>query len=507
MLINFKNKNLLIILLLVLVIASCFCFSSIKKEGFSNNETDFSKYFNDGTSDLKDYIESKSKSIEFFSDIKNRADFDNYKLAVLIVNSTYFKNLSSLDKLESSGNDAAPATLEYALYKLLFSPSNLYKIDKINQDIGLTNYKFNQNIEIDLHDGDSSVNYPRFVLLVFIKDNKLYDTNLEDNKVLENLSLNINGKNIVKNGLITETTNTETSTTDISNTETSNGTQVEENDIEKQYLITVSNHTHSHLGNIDSNNGAGNNGAGNNSENNLDSQNKFAISSMKENIYDTMDEMIKGFSDLSNNDIESIIINNKKYDRFNMNKISNEKVFNNNNNNNNNNENDNNSDKLHYEDHRNIDNNIDLKKFLLNKNIKNNHKQPTNNSFESIMNEPTNPIVNPINSMNPIEYSQTLFKPCITPSMCKNSMLNGNIQKVNTDDTNNTDETNNTDNTNNANNSLLPNDKSITNNEKMQQLQFKNSNINFKNFPNLISSTDKIGLPRPVLTDFSRFGI
>ena len=45
-------------------------------------------------------------------------------------------------------------------------------------------------------------------------------------------------------------------------------------------------------------------------------------------------------------------------------------------------------------------------------------------SFESAMNNPSNPLVNPVNSMNPVEYSQTLFGPWTTPMMTKTACLN-----------------------------------------------------------------------------------
>ena len=45
-------------------------------------------------------------------------------------------------------------------------------------------------------------------------------------------------------------------------------------------------------------------------------------------------------------------------------------------------------------------------------------------SFESAMNNPSNPLVNPVNSMNPVEYSQTLFGPWTTPMMSKTACLN-----------------------------------------------------------------------------------
>ena len=49
---------------------------------------------------------------------------------------------------------------------------------------------------------------------------------------------------------------------------------------------------------------------------------------------------------------------------------------------------------------------------------------PIYNNFETAMNLPSNPIVNPMNSMNPLEYAETLFGPNTTSLMVKNSYLN-----------------------------------------------------------------------------------
>ena len=56
-----------------------------------------------------------------------------------------------------------------------------------------------------------------------------------------------------------------------------------------------------------------------------------------------------------------------------------------------------------------------------------NYSPPFYSSFESAMNNPSNPLVNPINSMNPQQYSESLFGPNVSPhmvqEMCKNSKL------------------------------------------------------------------------------------
>jgi hypothetical protein len=62
------------------------------------------------------------------------------------------------------------------------------------------------------------------------------------------------------------------------------------------------------------------------------------------------------------------------------------------------------------------------------------YKPPPYSDFEGAMNNPSNPIVNPVNSMNPLEYSQTLFAPTTKPMMEKTSSTNcsaDNSEKIN----------------------------------------------------------------------------
>ena len=56
-----------------------------------------------------------------------------------------------------------------------------------------------------------------------------------------------------------------------------------------------------------------------------------------------------------------------------------------------------------------------------------NYAPPIYNNFETAMNLPSNPIVNPVNTMNPLEYAETLFGPQVTPMMAKNSYLNSDV--------------------------------------------------------------------------------
>ena len=59
-----------------------------------------------------------------------------------------------------------------------------------------------------------------------------------------------------------------------------------------------------------------------------------------------------------------------------------------------------------------------------------NYIPPIYNNFETAMNLPSNPIVNPINTMNPLDYANSLFGPNISPTMISNMCLNQNVAKV-----------------------------------------------------------------------------
>jgi hypothetical protein len=66
--------------------------------------------------------------------------------------------------------------------------------------------------------------------------------------------------------------------------------------------------------------------------------------------------------------------------------------------------------------------------YLLNQgNFGSSYVPPIYNNFETAMNLPSNPIVNPVNTMNPLEYAETLFAPQVTPMMAKNSYLNSDV--------------------------------------------------------------------------------
>jgi hypothetical protein len=179
-------------------------------------------------------------------------------------------------------------------------------------------------------------------------------------------------------------------------------------------------------------------------------------------------------------------------------------------------------------------------------------------SFESAMNKSSNPLVNPVNSMNPIEYSQTLFGPWTTPMMTKTACLNcdeSNEKVINRNDSdtssNNINNNNNNDNNNNifntinskANTMMAQNGEVDKNEGTTVTVNTKsgNSNNNFSEFSNTSNTSnnvnnnnqascsscgqchdasnfeckkvpkyemglDNTNLPRPILSDFSTFG-
>jgi hypothetical protein len=165
-----------------------------------------------------------------------------------------------------------------------------------------------------------------------------------------------------------------------------------------------------------------------------------------------------------------------------------------------------------------------------------NYIPPIYNNFETAMNLPSNPIVNPVNTMNPLDYANTLFGPNISPTMISNMCLNQNVAKVddnntiirevsnnlvsNSRNTNNTNSSNtNSSNANSSNaNSSNNNANSSNNNTNSSNANNFNRNQNFMResyppyqSPLLVDSSqenrDSEFIPRPVLTDFSSFGM
>jgi hypothetical protein len=183
-----------------------------------------------------------------------------------------------------------------------------------------------------------------------------------------------------------------------------------------------------------------------------------------------------------------------------------------------------------------------------------NYIPPIYNNFETAMNLPSNPIVNPVNTMNPLDYANTLFGPNVSPTMISNMCLNQNVAKVddnntiirevsnnlvsnsrnnnsrntnstnssnnNSRNTNSTNSSNNSSNTNSSNNSSNANSSNTNSSNTNSSNNSFNTNRN-QNFmresyppyqsPLLVDSSqenkDSEFIPRPVLTDFSSFGM
>lgn len=159
---------------------------------------------------------------------------------------------------------------------------------------------------------------------------------------------------------------------------------------------------------------------------------------------------------------------------------------------------------------------------------------PIYNNFETAMNLPSNPIANPVNSMNPLDYAQTLFGPNITPLMAKNSYLNqsdattldgnsstlegsGNTMKNIKSQTPNFDNNGNLLAQNSAGNaSNNTNTNTINTGKNISKEDFPpcpapqrcpEPNFECKKMPKYEQGVDNAFLPRPVLTDFSTFGM
>ena len=156
-----------------------------------------------------------------------------------------------------------------------------------------------------------------------------------------------------------------------------------------------------------------------------------------------------------------------------------------------------------------------------------NYIPPIYNNFETAMNLPSNPIVNPVNTMNPLDYANTLFGPNVSPTMISNMCLNQNVAKVddnntiirevsnnlvsNSRNTNNTNSSNsNSSNTNSSNTNSSNTNSSNTNNFNRNQNFMRESYPPYQS-PLLVDSSqenkDSEFIPRPVLTDFSSFGM
>ena len=141
-----------------------------------------------------------------------------------------------------------------------------------------------------------------------------------------------------------------------------------------------------------------------------------------------------------------------------------------------------------------------------------NYIPPIYNNFETAMNLPSNPIVNPVNTMNPLDYANTLFGPNISPTMISNMCLNQNVAKVDDNNTIIREVSNNlVSNSRNTNNTNSSNANSSNANNFNRNQNFMRESYPPYQSPLLVDSSqvnrDSEFIPRPVLTDFSSFGM
>ena len=177
--------------------------------------------------------------------------------------------------------------------------------------------------------------------------------------------------------------------------------------------------------------------------------------------------------------------------------------------------------------------------YLLNQgNFGSSYAPPIYNNFETAMNLPSNPIVNPVNTMNPLEYAETLFAPQVTPMMAKNSYLNSDVAisatkeipsaNVSAQDTSTSKLNPNTSMKDmfkfDTGGNLLSQNIGAKNADDSSNLtkvktvyketcapcpapqRCPESNFDCKKVPNYEQGINNAFLPRPVLADFSTFG-
>lgn len=169
------------------------------------------------------------------------------------------------------------------------------------------------------------------------------------------------------------------------------------------------------------------------------------------------------------------------------------------------------------------------------------YTMPFYNSFESAMNNPSNPLVNPTNAMNPLQYTQSLFGPNVSPmmaqNMCKNSSADKG-EKVREDSKSKDSTINSSLGSNNVLNSTFDKLNSSANTMLAQNTgdegkggssgngngnnsqnssgnpppcppcaRCPESNYECKKVPAYEQGYENTALPRPVLSDFSTFGM
>jgi len=151
---------------------------------------------------------------------------------------------------------------------------------------------------------------------------------------------------------------------------------------------------------------------------------------------------------------------------------------------------------------------------------------PIYNNFETAMNLPSNPIVNPINSMNPLEYAETLFGQKTTPLMAKNSYLNqsgattlessANTMKAITSQTPSFDNNGNLLAQNSVSSASEKTSTSVNSKKNIASEDYPpcpapqrcpEPSFDCKKVPKYEQGPENSFLPRPVLTDFSTFGM
>ena len=156
-----------------------------------------------------------------------------------------------------------------------------------------------------------------------------------------------------------------------------------------------------------------------------------------------------------------------------------------------------------------------------------NYIPPIYNNFETAMNLPSNPIVNPVNTMNPLDYANSIFGPTITPTMISSMCLNQNVARVTDSNTILSETSNNLvsnlgNNRSNTNSSNTNTNTNTNTNSSNTNTITNSSNTNFNRNQNFMresyppyqpsqiitnSASESEFIPRPVLTDFSSFGM
>ena len=153
------------------------------------------------------------------------------------------------------------------------------------------------------------------------------------------------------------------------------------------------------------------------------------------------------------------------------------------------------------------------------------YNSPYYGSFENVMSSPSNPIYNSLNNMNPLEYSNTLFPNTTTPMMQQNAYMNSNVNNEEEKDLKkrangiDIDTSYNVFKEVNKKANLLSqnygsqnsgNNTSYNNSEVPPCPPCERcpeSNFDCKKVPSYEQGYDNKFLPRPVLTNFSTFGM